>query len=792
MTRLSEEPGRSTPMQKIGKYEVIRKIGQGGFGVVFEGRDPFIKRRVAIKTCSAEDEEIRKRFFREAEIAGNLQHRHVVTVFDLGVQDGVPYLVQEYLPGEDLSHKIKRHDPLSDFTKLSYLVQVAEGLEYAHAQGVVHRDIKPANIRILDDDSVKIMDFGIAKLASAETQLTHTGMAMGTAGYLPPEQIRGEKVDLRADIFSYGVMSYELLAGQRPFMADNMSAVLFQIIGQEPAPLSSLWPQCPPALERLVKKSLAKNPAERYASFTPLLADLRPLREQVRGQAAPVARAPDLPTQVISNAQTAVELETLRGLEKRLRDSVEKGDLTAAELELTLARKRHKDSATFSQVMDPLMARIAEIRKAWEEERQSSERLSGLVERARTLRAENSLDEARIALTAALDLDPKNQEVLALLRALDEAIEKKQYEEREKEGARAAAAQVEQFLREGQMERAEEALTEAFHRHGEREPLPAARRLVQQKRIERRDAAVRDRLGRAQALEQAQQPAEAQEILREALQLHPENQEVKKFLARVTAAVQKQVDGERKSRNVVAAVAAVEELIGTGDLRAAANLVSRHERELGVEPFRALRQRLKDEERQAREATVKVPVSAPTAIQPAPTAPPTTSRARVEPKAGSSFPLWAGVGGLAVVLAIGGGAYWALKSSGGTPAVSTETPSPSGPDSTVTPIPPTAPPTAASASPLVPGSGVLTVDALPWAEVVDITDGSGKSVPLPSARFTPLSLTLPAGEYSLTLKNPDAGASVTRKARVVATASETLLVELRRVDAEEYLRKAGF
>jgi tetratricopeptide (TPR) repeat protein len=777
-------------MQKIGKYEVLRKIGQGGFGVVFEGRDPFIKRRVAIKTCSAEDEEIRKRFFREAEIAGNLQHRHVVTVFDLGVQDGVPYLVQEYLPGEDLSHKIKRRDPLTDYTKLSYLVQVAEGLEYAHAQGVVHRDIKPANIRILDDDSVKIMDFGIAKLASAETQLTHTGMAMGTAGYLPPEQIRGEKVDLRADIFSYGVMSYELLAGQRPFVADNMSAVLFQIIGQEPAPLPSVWPNCPPALERLVKKCLAKNPAERYASFTPLLADLRPLREQVRGHAAPVAPAPETPTRVLSNAQTAVELETLRGLEKRLRDAVEKGDLTAAELELTLARKRHGDSVTFSQVMDPLMARIAEIRKAWEEERQRSERLSGLVERARALREEHSLDEARIALTAALDLDPKNQEVQALLRAVDEAIEKKQYEEREKEGARAAGAKVEQLLAENQLERAEEALAEAFHRHGEREPLPASRRLVQQKKIERRDAAVKDRLTRAQTLEQAQRPAEAQEILREALQLHPENQEVKRFLARVTAAVQKQVDAERKDRNVAAAVAAVEEVMGTGDLRAVANLLSRHERELGVEPFRALRQRLKDEERQARETTVKVKVATPTAVPPPPPPLPLVSRPATPAKAdSSSFGLWAGVGGLVALLVVGGGAYLALKGRGSTPGPE---PSPSA-ATAPTPTLPAVPPPAATTPPppVAAGSGVLTLDALPWAEVVEITDGSGKKLPLPATRFTPLSLTLPVGEYSVTLKNPS-GPAVTRKARVKAAANESLLVELRRVDAEEYLRKVGF
>ncbi len=736
--------------QKYGKYEVVRKIGQGGFGVVYEGRDPFIKRRVAIKTCSAEDEDMRRRFFREAEIVGTLQHRHIVTVFDLGQQDGVPYLVQEYLTGEDLAHKIKRRDLIDDYTKLSYLVQVAEGLEYAHAQGVVHRDIKPANIRILEDGSVKIMDFGIAKLASAETQLTHTGMAMGTAGYLPPEQIRGEKVDLRADIFSYGVMSYELLAGQRPFVADNMSAVLFQIIGQEPAPLSSLWPQCPPALERLVRKSLAKNPSERYASFTPLLADLRPLREQVRGHAAPVAPAPEMATQVILSAQTAVELETLRGLEKRLREAVEKGDLTAAELELTLAKKRHGDSATFSQVMDPLMARIAEIRKAWEEDRQRSERLAGLVERARTLRAEQNLGEARLALTAALDLDPENQEVQSLLRTVDEAIEKKQYEARETEGARGAATKVEGLLREGQLERAEEALAEALHRHGGREPLPAVQKLVQQAKVARRDAAVKDRLGRAQAQEQAQRPAEAQEILREALQLHPENQEIKKFLARVTAAVQKQADEERRGRNAAAALARAEE------------------------------------RQAAREATVKVPTSPPPAVHHAPHP---GSRPAVPTQSASWLGLWAGVGALVAVLVAAGG-YWALKGRGGTPAPE---PTPTAQISAEpTALPTSAPTPVTTPLPVAPGSGGLTLDALPWAEVVEIVDPSGKQWPLPANRFTPLFLTLPVGEYSVTLKNPGAGPAVTRKALVKAAATESLLVELRRVNAEDYLRRVGF
>jgi tetratricopeptide (TPR) repeat protein len=509
-----------------------------------------------------------------------------------------------------------------------------------------------------------------------------------------------------------------------------------------------------------------------------------------------VAPAPDTPTQVISTAQTAVEMETLRSLERRLREAVEKGDLTAAELELTLARKRHGDSVTFSRVMDPLMARIAEIRKAWEEERQRSERLAGLVERARALRDEQNLDEARIALTAALDLDPKNQEVQSLLRSVDEAIEKKRHEEREREAAKAAAARVEQLLREGQFERAEEALGEALHRHGERDPLPAARKLLLQKQAERRDAAVKDRLARASALEQAHRPAEAQEILREALQIHPENQEVKKFLARVTASIQKQVDEERRARNVEAAAESVEQLIGTGDLRGAATLLSRHERELGAEAFRPLRQRLKEEERRAREATVRVPVAPPPgATPPAAPAPPVTFRPQPAPKPpgpGPSLGLWLGIGGVAAVLVVGGGA-WLMLRNRPEPVPADVTPAPTSPPTSLPTTIPTGAPTPPPPGPdVAAGSGVLALDALPWAEVVEVTDATGKKWPLPASHFTPMSLSLPAGEYSVTLRNPRAGGTVTRKTRVRAAQSEPLLVELRRVDAEDYLRRAGF
>ena len=261
-------------MRTIGKYEVVEKIGEGGFGTIFKGFDPHIRRFVAIKSCTSEEEEVRSRFLHEAQIAGNLQHRHIVTVYDFGLQDGVPYLVQEYLSGEDLDRKIKRQEFIPLAEKLLYLIQVARGLEYAHSRGVVHRDVKPANIRILEDGTAKIMDFGIAKLADQETGLTATGMTIGTAAYLAPEQIRGEPIDRRTDIFSWGVTAWELLAYRRPFTGQHISTVLYQIL-HVPAPrLRPAVADCPEELEAIVRRCLEKEPARRYEDCGELLRDI--------------------------------------------------------------------------------------------------------------------------------------------------------------------------------------------------------------------------------------------------------------------------------------------------------------------------------------------------------------------------------------------------------------------------------------------------------------------------------------------------------------------------------------
>lgn len=281
-------------MQRIGKFEIIERIGAGGFGAVFKGYDPLIKRHVAIKTCTASDEEARQRFSREAEIAGNLQHRNIVTIYDYGVEDGVPFLVQEYLSGEDLDHKIRRRDPLSLAEKLGFLVQIARGLEFAHAHGVVHRDIKPANIRILPDGTARIMDFGIAKAVQGPSGLTQAGLTLGTAAYLAPEQIRGEPVDARTDIFAFGSLAYELIAMERPFQGPQISAVFYRILNEAPRPLAAIAPDCPAEMQRIVDRCLQKKPDSRYPDCTALLRDLEQIRARLSGREATLRTAPIL------------------------------------------------------------------------------------------------------------------------------------------------------------------------------------------------------------------------------------------------------------------------------------------------------------------------------------------------------------------------------------------------------------------------------------------------------------------------------------------------------------------
>ncbi len=251
-------------IEQIGKYRVLSKIGHGAMGEVYKGHDPFLNRDVAIKMISASlasDEVMRDRFRREAEAAAKLNHPNIITVYDLGEEQGKFYMAMELLEGRDLKELIG-HQALGDLhRKLDVMEQICDGLATAHASGVFHRDLKPANIHIQPTGQVKILDFGLARFSSSD--MTRTGMVMGTPHYMSPEQVKGEKVDARSDVFSLGSVFYEILSGHKPFDGDSMHTVLFHVMQDEPEPLRK-WVDVPPILVELVERALAKDPNRRF------------------------------------------------------------------------------------------------------------------------------------------------------------------------------------------------------------------------------------------------------------------------------------------------------------------------------------------------------------------------------------------------------------------------------------------------------------------------------------------------------------------------------------------------
>ena len=271
---------RSGERTTLGRYRLDGELGRGAMGMVYRGHDPQLGRAVAIKTMAlarefagAELAEARARFFREAETAGRLQHRDIVTIYDVGEDDGLAYIAMEFLEGRDLLQYTLPGRLLPVPAVLHTVARVAQALAYAHSRGVVHRDIKPANVMIdPDTDSVKVTDFGIARITDAAR--TRTGMVLGTPSFMSPEQLAGRRVDGRSDLYSLGVMLFQLLTGSLPHASESM-ATLMQQIANQPAPdVRSLRPGLPEALANIVALALEKRPEVRYADGGTLAADL--------------------------------------------------------------------------------------------------------------------------------------------------------------------------------------------------------------------------------------------------------------------------------------------------------------------------------------------------------------------------------------------------------------------------------------------------------------------------------------------------------------------------------------
>ncbi|MBI3903232.1 MAG: serine/threonine protein kinase [Nitrosomonadales bacterium] len=291
---------------QLGRYEIISELGQGAMGVVYKARDPLIDRILAIKTISLnlaldEREEYEARFYQEAKAAGRLSHPNIVTVYDLGKTEEVAYIAMEFLQGRELRDILDDGQQLSVDQVLDIVAQVGQGLAYAHEHGIVHRDVKPSNIMVTRDGHVKITDFGIARMASSSVR-TQTGMILGSPKYMSPEQVMGKKIDQRSDIFSLGVMLYEMLTSQPPFAGENINAIMFQTVNAVPPPPSSLNPVVPDMLNFIIAKALAKNVDERYQHATEFVRDVRACRD-ILPRATAVEpfphRAHDTPADVI-------------------------------------------------------------------------------------------------------------------------------------------------------------------------------------------------------------------------------------------------------------------------------------------------------------------------------------------------------------------------------------------------------------------------------------------------------------------------------------------------------------
>src|SRR5437667_2110607 len=267
-------------MEQIGRYRILGEIGRGAMGVVYLALDPSIGREVAIKTIrlseftNAEERgNQRERLFREARSAGILSHPGIVTIYDMAEQDGMAYIAMEFVPGSTLEQILSLKEPLEPERIFSILRQTAASLDYAHRKGIVHRDIKPANIIVNEAGVAKIADFGIAKISAAD-QLTQTGLIVGTPNYMAPEQIQGKPVSGLADQYSLTVLAYEMLTGDKPFVAGRLTTLIFQIFCEPPPPANRLNPTLGPQIEAVLQKGLSKQPEERHSNCTALVAAL--------------------------------------------------------------------------------------------------------------------------------------------------------------------------------------------------------------------------------------------------------------------------------------------------------------------------------------------------------------------------------------------------------------------------------------------------------------------------------------------------------------------------------------
>jgi serine/threonine protein kinase/TPR repeat protein len=363
-------------MKTLGNFEILEKIGQGAMGVVYKARDPLIGRFVALKTITTDlagDPALLQRFYQEARSAGTLAHPNIVVIYELGKEGDTPFIAMQFLEGESLEKLLERRATFPLSQKIGFIVYVCRALEYAHTRGVVHRDIKPGNVMVTADGTVKVVDFGIARLV--DTGRTRVGMMLGTLGYMSPQQFQDVPADARSDIWAAGIMFHEILAGRRPFLGNTASTLMANIIMQELPSIASAAPGTPPEVAAIIERMLKKDVNQRYQSMGEVLMELEPIwkrieHEEVSGllqnaEASLKARSEHARHNQNRRLEQWVEKLNIEINAGRLAEAIQAAETALGEfpgdMDLIILRNRAKTRKEAKEKQDLLERRIKEV-----------------------------------------------------------------------------------------------------------------------------------------------------------------------------------------------------------------------------------------------------------------------------------------------------------------------------------------------------------------------------------------------------------------------------------------------
>jgi serine/threonine-protein kinase len=885
----------------IHRYEIVDRLGRGGMGELYLGRDPLLDRFVAIKVLRAgfEGDELRERFAREARSAARLAHVNIVTIYDVGDDGGQPYIAMEYVPGQTVFQIIQRKTELPLGTKLQYIDELCAGLAHAHKAGIVHRDIKPANLIISNEGPLKILDFGIARLA--DSSMTQVGMVMGTLNYMSPEQISGQPIDQRSDIFAVGAVCYELLAYQQAFPGGIEAGVLSRIMESRFTPLQRVATNVDSALARLIDKALAKDPNDRFSDLTLMREELSRVRQRMDprvlaadGKAAlsgedtiaidtPVStpRTPrssssraDLQRrrleEVANNmaaaraafaagrfdeASAACERvliidpdnEDAHGLSDRARAAIERQQvderLLEAKNELERGEfERARELLSSALLIDPRSTDVRKMR-AVVDGTQRKALITGIVSRGRRALDAGDPDGATTAAEEALRVDPADADAAALLRDVEAFVEAQQRQAELDDRARQVIPEARRRFNKGEMTEAIALLqafspphpdvTAALHelrteanvtreRELERErqvanelqqaraalanddlivaaaavarargaspahqEVTAVGRAIDARRAEiaAKKRADEDARLRQQEIERQQEQArrEAADAQRTAAEAQRKAQEAARKAeddARRQAAEEaRRLADEEKQRRV-----AEEARRKAEEKQRKADDKQRQAEEKQRQAEEKRRQAAEDAQRKAAAAAAAVVIAQPMpGASPETMVFPTTPVPTPDIRSGRGAPPLGLIAAAAVAVIVIAGSIWFFMP--GDPVVNQGTQAKPVPLTTVLPT------TVPAQTGTTVETSTLVVDAAPWAEIVEIAGANG---PLPlTNRHTPLALSVPVGEYKITLRNPNDNASRVVTVQVKAGDAARAFAEFKPVDVDDYFRRAG-